>query len=231
MTKRIWMPLYIADYLSDTAHLTTLQHGAYLLLIMHYWIKGKLPDNEDVIRRIARMDRRQWADHRDMMASLFESGWVHKRIDAELSKAIEKSKVNSANATKRHSEPPPKTERTHTQSQLHIQKEEIESCLVAPATQTKSKGKYSQEFEVNFWQPYPRTATMSKKQTWDAWQHLQPDQRQDACKAIQPYRDSLRGGEKFTVHACRFLSQRRFEGFVNGGVVATTSFDVRSVLV
>lgn len=52
----IWMPLYVGDYLSDTAHLQTPQHGAYLLLLMHQWHTGKgLPDDLDAIIQIAKV--------------------------------------------------------------------------------------------------------------------------------------------------------------------------------
>lgn len=89
------MPLHIADYLADTGHLTATEHGAYLLLIMHYWQNGALPENERLIARIAKLDQRQWEESRDVLAMLFNEGWKHSRIDAELSKAddiIEKRK-------------------------------------------------------------------------------------------------------------------------------------------
>src|SRR5882757_3450213 len=96
------MPLYIADYLAGTAHLTTVEHGAYLLLIMHYWIKGAPPENDDIARRVTRMTNRQWAKSSTVLRSLFSESWRHERLDAELAKVIEKSTVASANARKSH---------------------------------------------------------------------------------------------------------------------------------
>lgn len=47
----IWMPVNIGDYLKDTQHLDTVRHGCYFLWLMHYWIKGPLPNSmEDLIQ-------------------------------------------------------------------------------------------------------------------------------------------------------------------------------------
>lgn len=85
--NRTWMPLHIADYLADTGHLSALEHGAYLLLIMHYWKDGRLPADERMLARLAKLTSEQWAESRDMLAALFVEGWRHKRIDEELAKA------------------------------------------------------------------------------------------------------------------------------------------------
>jgi uncharacterized protein YdaU (DUF1376 family) len=97
--SRPWMPLYIGDYRRDTAHLSTLEHGAYFLLIMHYWETGPLPDDDRRLARISGLSLKQWLRVRVTLESLFlipaanmngqqmlERMWRHKRIDAEIEK-------------------------------------------------------------------------------------------------------------------------------------------------
>ena len=86
--KRPWMPLYVGDYLGDTGHLTTAQHGAYLLLMMHYWRKGELPDDDRQLSKITKLPLRTWCEYRPTLQDFFHSGWKHKRIDAELERML-----------------------------------------------------------------------------------------------------------------------------------------------
>lgn len=88
--KMHWMPFYVADYLADTGHLTTEEHGAYLLLIFHYWTQRSLPDCDTQLSRIARLSRKDWNKVRPAIKAFFDAGWKHKRIEAELLKSKEK---------------------------------------------------------------------------------------------------------------------------------------------
>jgi uncharacterized protein YdaU (DUF1376 family) len=96
VTSRPWMPLYVADYLADTGHLSTVEHGAYALLIMHYWQNSGLPPEDARLARITRLTLREWLAIRDVIAALFREGWRHKRIDAELARARETIDKRSA---------------------------------------------------------------------------------------------------------------------------------------
>lgn len=156
--SRPWMPLYVADYQADTAHLSTTEHGAYLLLIMFYWTKGGLPDDEEAIRRVTRMTTRQWSQSRDVLRSLFGDGWRHKRIDEEIAKAIEKSSVNSANAKRRHSERIADAQRSDTharatpQPQSQSQKEEEKETRAGALVVDDG---WPSDFREQFWNRYP----------------------------------------------------------------------------
>lgn len=109
------------------------------------------------------------------------------------------------------------------------EREKKDNCTVARATRTKEK--YSSDFEVQFWRPYPRTAIMSKKEAWREWMKLAPDQRLTACKALEPYKRHLAKNPTLNaVHACRFLSQDRAEGILEIAAEKPT-YDIRSSLV
>lgn len=103
MTSRPWMPLYVAEYRHDTAHLSAAEHGAYLLLIMHYWTTGGLPDDDRQLARITSMTAAEWRRSRPTVQAFFQDGWKHKRIDRELAKAADISSKRSASAKQKHS--------------------------------------------------------------------------------------------------------------------------------
>lgn len=88
-----WMPFYVGDYLADTLRLTTLQHGAYLLLLMDYWKNGPLPDDDGELAAIVKLDPKAWAAISGRIRKFFtrgSDGLLHqKRMDAEKSRSAE----------------------------------------------------------------------------------------------------------------------------------------------
>ena len=94
--NRPWMPLYVGDYIADTAHLSTVEHGAYLLLMMHYWSKSSLPNDDKLLARIAKLTAAQWQKIRPVIQPFFQDGWKHKRIEFELTEAARISAAGRA---------------------------------------------------------------------------------------------------------------------------------------
>lgn len=90
----IWMPLSIGDYLADTSHLNTTQHGAYLLMLMHYWRKGPLPNNPETLANITKLSIDAWSIHQAVLMEFYiigDDGLLHqKRADKEREEALVK---------------------------------------------------------------------------------------------------------------------------------------------
>jgi uncharacterized protein YdaU (DUF1376 family) len=131
--SRPWMPLYWGDYHADTRHLTGAQHGAYLLLMGHYWQRGGLPDDDAQLWRIAACSSlSEWQEMRPVIEAFFEEGWRHKRIEEEFAKASAARVAGIASAearrkrteAQRNANDPPNetpTERQPLQPQPHLQ--------------------------------------------------------------------------------------------------------------
>ena len=99
MTSLPYMQLYVSDYLADTAHLTAEQHGAYMLLLMNYWQRGKPLDNTgERLAYVARMTPDEWLDNKEILAEFFWVDgdlWTHARVENDLSKVRDKSEQAS----------------------------------------------------------------------------------------------------------------------------------------
>jgi uncharacterized protein YdaU (DUF1376 family) len=98
VTKLPWMPLDVAAYLADTGHLSTEEHGAYILLILHYWQHKSLPPGDKLLAQTARLSPKKWARVKTVLQPLFLDDWKHKRVEQELAKAsnIRAKRVDAA---------------------------------------------------------------------------------------------------------------------------------------
>jgi uncharacterized protein YdaU (DUF1376 family) len=111
MSATPYMKFYIGDYLGDTQHLTTMQHGAYMLLIMAYWQKkGPLPADDEKLARITRCTLAEWMQCKSDTLAFFEEreGMLyHHRIDKELGEVKEVSGKRRDAANRKWAKPEP----------------------------------------------------------------------------------------------------------------------------
>lgn len=85
--SRAWMPWYIGDYLRDTAHLTTEQHGAYMLLLAHHWQIGRIPATDSERAAVAKLPLSRWKRISAPIMAFFEPDGTQKRAVKEMARA------------------------------------------------------------------------------------------------------------------------------------------------
>jgi uncharacterized protein YdaU (DUF1376 family) len=101
----IWYAHYLGDYGRDTAHLSLIQHGAYRLLLDHYYATATpLPGDVTALYRICRAfddAERKAVDF--VVGQFFElhaDGYHNGRADIELAKRTEHHERQSEAARK-----------------------------------------------------------------------------------------------------------------------------------
>ncbi len=96
------LPLWTDAYLADTRHLSTTEHGAYLLLLMAMWRNGGiLQDDEVKIRKITGLTKAQWARSKPAIYEflMVENGQLSQcRLTDELNYVRTKTKKASDSA-------------------------------------------------------------------------------------------------------------------------------------
>lgn len=107
-----------ADYLADTQHLTTEEHGAYLLLLMNYWQTGKALNNtSDRLAVVVRLSSERWQSVQTTIAEFFDVDvendlWTHGRMEHDLMMVRAKS-IQASYAGRLGGLAPKKSRTTH----------------------------------------------------------------------------------------------------------------------
>lgn len=79
---------------------------------------------------------------------------------------------------------------------------------------------YPGDFEI-FWKGYPTDELMSKQKAFWAWQRLSPEEQASALAAVPAFVDYCRSHPDYrAVHAVRFLTESRYQGFARAAASA-----------
>lgn len=103
MSKAPAMPMYWDAYIADTTHLTTEEHGAYLLLLGAMWRRdGSVPDDDRDNARILGLTVAKWRKVKDRLSPflILEDGHISqknlRKIWENTQEKIEKNRENGS---------------------------------------------------------------------------------------------------------------------------------------
>ena len=95
-----WMPLYIEQFLADTANLTPAQGWAYINMLCAMWRSddGTLPNDQEALARVSRIGANNWPRVWKGIKSLFD---IDRDLVASTHLQAELGKANAKIAVKR----------------------------------------------------------------------------------------------------------------------------------
>lgn len=208
-----FMQLYVADYLGDTRHLTTEQHGAYLLLLMTMWrADGRLPHDDRKLARLTGCTASRWAKIRDDVLAFFVIDGdeiTHGRLMFELEKASEKSIKRAEAGSLGGSAKPRKTKESVKANATVLPKHSSEPDIriEANASIDQDERKAGPDFAV-FWKAYP--AKVAKKAAVKAWNKATDKPAlADLLDALSLYRQT-KPPDRDWCHASTWLTNGRW---------------------
>lgn len=103
---------------------------------------------------------------------------------------------------------------------LNTEEQNTDSNKTPKRVRKAKAGKYSEEFETDIWQPYPRKEGTSKANAFKKWEALSPEDQQ-LVKASLPAYCLLKKGSDFVHHLEFYISKRIFETIGARNMTAT----------
>lgn len=232
MSETPFILFYTSDFLAGTSGMTASAKGVYItLLCLMYESEAPLAQSWDTLARRCGCTFPAFKKAIDSLKDdgkivLLDGGIWSSKCEKHITQRRERQKSAKAAAKKRWEKDEQKQcelDATASFGQCKPEPEpeyilEPKGSLSLPveATPPKPKGKrkaYPEDFDA-FWKAYPTDPNMAKAEAFKAWQKLDANDREKALAAVQPFKAWIAKQRDYrTLHAVRFLSQRRFEGF------------------
>ena len=167
---------HVKDYIADTSHLTMIEHGAYNILIDTYVLKEKplSLDKEELYWSIAARTEEEKTAVDLILKHFFEeteTGYRHKRIEAEIQFCIDRSNIGKKGAKKRWDS-------------------KSNAYPLVPSTQYPEPNTQYIELFEEFWKTYPHRNgnKKTKKDSMNWWQKQSLDTITIVLKAAKGYK-------------------------------------------
>lgn len=104
-TPPLWIKIWLAENMRTTSRFSTIQFGAYMLIVRDYWMSGPPADDDVLLARITGLSVPEWRKIRPAVEQLFEVAggqWINPQIDADLEvmyETVRKNRARTAKAT------------------------------------------------------------------------------------------------------------------------------------
>lgn len=226
-----YMPLFTDAYLADTRHLTTEEHGAYLLLLMEAWRRERccLPDNDNLLARLTGLELNRWMSIKPAVMAFWtlnkrRKEWTQKRLNKERTFVAEKSEKNRGAAVSRWN----KEKKRNANAMPKRCQNDAPITTPIPKDSSKDESppiKYPPDFEAWF-REYPksdgkaaalaayRKAVAGKKTRIDGEvaerDPASPDELMAAVKLYAVHQKRRDPKKEYTPHASTWLNQIRY---------------------
>lgn len=215
------LPLFTDAYLGDTIHLTTLQHGAYLLMLITAWRTSdcSLPNDDEFLARITRMDRRTWNQNKERILSFwrlnennkFEQGRLKDErnyVDQQRNKNVEAGRISALKRKERDSTTVP------TQSQHKVNQPTPTPTPTSINNKKDIINTYPEDFE-KFWIQYPKN-NGAKKPAYEKFKQALKEGINheiiiNGASKYSAFVASEGTEQRFIKHAATWLNQRGWE--------------------
>lgn len=219
--SRPYMPLYVADYLSATEHLDAALSGAYLHLLMHYWQKGCLPQEDKFLARIARMGIKQWLSAKPTIKAFFNEDWTHDRAAREIDKANSKAEARASCGAMGGAAKALKNKNT-TVAKATVLPEQTPSKTPSESLPSSSGLDIDSSLRSESKRVRAQKAADGFERFWEAWPHKvgKPDAARSFLKVADQVDAIVAGVDRYIenkppdrpwLNPSTFLNQRRWE--------------------